>query len=181
LDKEEFAEVVINATDSLYRVSFAILGNEADCEDAVGEAIATAFSKLYTLRQEKYAKTWLTKILIRECYRVLKLRKRTVSAGDDMDNIIEFSDRMERPDYSELYEALGKLSKEQRTVIVLYYLEGYSVKEVAKITGVTQGTVKRRLSRARNHLKCLLDDEEIITSNNLEQEKINMQGSIRVV
>ena len=117
MDKEEFAEVVINATDSLYRVSFAILENEADCEDAVGEAISTAFSKLYTLRQEKYAKTWLTKILIRECYRTLKLRKRTVSAGDDMDNIIEFSDRMERPDYSELYEALGKLSKEQRTVI----------------------------------------------------------------
>ena len=75
MDKEEFAEVVINATDSLYRVSFAILENEADCEDAVGEAISTAFSKLYTLRQEKYAKTWLTKILIRECYRTLKLRK----------------------------------------------------------------------------------------------------------
>ena len=73
MDKEEFAEVVINATDSLYRVSFAILENEADCEDAVGEAISTAFSKLYTLRQEKYAKTWLTKILIRECYRTLKL------------------------------------------------------------------------------------------------------------
>ena len=181
MDKEEFAKVVINATDSLYRVSFAILENEADCEDAVGEAISTAFSKLYTLRQEKYAKTWLTKILIRECYRTLKLRKRTVSAGDDMDNNIEFSDRMERPDYSELYEALGKLSKEQRTVIVLYYLEGYSVKEVAKITGVTQGTVKSRLSRARNHLKFLLDDEEIIISDGLEQEKINMQGSIRVV
>ena len=98
-----------------------------------------------------------------------------------MDNNIEFSDRMERPDYSELYEALGKLSKEQRTVIVLYYLEGYSVKEVAKITGVTQGTVKSRLSRARNHLKFLLDDEEIIISDGLEQEKINMQGSIRVV
>ena len=181
MDKEEFAKVVINATDSLYRVSFAILENEADCEDAVGEAISTAFSKLYTLRQEKYAKTWLTKILIRECYRTLKLRKRTVSAGDDMDNNIEFSDRMERPDYSELYEALGKLSKEQRTVIVLYYLEGYSVKEVAKITGVTQGTVKSRLSRARNHLNFLLDDEEIIISDGLEQEKINMQGSIRVV
>ena len=64
---------------------------------------------------------------------------------------------------------------------MLYYLEGYSVKEVAKITGVTQGTVKSRLSRARNHLNFLLDDEEIIISDGLEQEKINMQGSIRVV
>ena len=76
MEKEEFAREVIDATDSLYRVSYAILGNDADCEDAVGEAIAIAFAKLHTLRQEKYARTWLTKILIRECYRVLRARKR---------------------------------------------------------------------------------------------------------
>ena len=181
MDKDDFAVRALALERSLYCIARSYLAAEADCEDAVGEAIATAFSKLYTLRQEKYAKTWLTKILIRECYRVLKLRKRTTSVGEEMDNLIEFSSRDERRDYSELYEALGELSKEQRTVTVLYYLEGYSVKEVAKITGVTQGTVKSRLSRARNHLKYMLDDKEIITGDDLNQEKINMQGSIRVV
>lgn len=159
MEKEEFARKVIDATDSLYRVSYAILGNDADCEDAVGEAIAIAFAKLHTLRQEKYARTWLTKILIRECYRVLRARKRTAPVGDEMENLIEFASYEKMRDYSDLYDALALLSKEQRTVTVLYYLEGYSVKEIAGITGVTQGTVKSRLARARGHLRDLIGEE----------------------
>lgn len=170
MDKEEFAEVVVDATDSLFRVSYGILGNEVDCEDAVGEAIAIAFSKLYTLRQEKYAKTWLTKILIRECYRILKLRKHSVLTSEGMDIVIENSNKYDCQDYYELYEALEKLSKEQRTVIILYYLEGYSVKEIAKIIGVTQGTVKSRLSRARNNLRDILDQEKAASGDNMTRK-----------
>lgn len=85
MNQEEFAQVVVEATDSLYRVSFAILGNDTDCKDAISEAIVTAFSKLYTLRNANYAKTWLTRILIHECYRILKTRKRLLLAGDEME------------------------------------------------------------------------------------------------
>ena len=76
MDKEAFASVVLSATDSLYRISKSILKNDTDCEDAVQEAIATGFSKLNTLRQETYAKTWLTRILIHECYSLLKSEKK---------------------------------------------------------------------------------------------------------
>ena len=169
MDKEEFAQLVIDSTDSLYRVSFAILGNEADCEDAVGEAIATAFAKLHTLRQAQYARTWLTKILIRECYHLLKSRKRMIAAGDNMDKLIELGSYGAGQDYSELKEALFGLSKEQRTVTVLYYLEGYSVKEVAKLTGVSQGTVKSRLARARKHLKEILEGDEAAYNESLSE------------
>lgn len=88
MNQEEFAQVVVEATDSLYRVSFAILGNDTDCKDAISEAIVTAFSKLYTLRNANYAKTWLTRILIHECYRILKTRKRLLLAGDEMEKKI---------------------------------------------------------------------------------------------
>lgn len=61
--------------------------------------------------------------------------------------------------YSELYQVMGRLKKNQRLTIILYYYEGYSVKEIASIMEVTQGTVKSRLGRARSQLKQYLQEE----------------------
>lgn len=128
MDKEAFAEVVLAATDSLYRISKTILKNDADCEDAVQEAIAIGFAKLGTLRQEKYAKTWLVRILINECYALLKKRERTTPLLADPE-----AEEYAGTDYSDLYEALGALKKEYRLAIVLHYLEGYSFKKSLKL------------------------------------------------
>jgi len=154
MDKESFAQVVLSSTDSLYRVSKAILKNDADCEDAVQEAIAIAFEKLYTLRQEAFAKTWLTRILINECYGILKKREKIMpllAEPEEDENVYE--------DYSDLYQALGLLKKEYRLTIVLYYLEGYSMEEIAKIMHVRAGTVKSRLSRGRKSLRRIMEEE----------------------
>lgn len=156
MNKEEFAQIVMDSKDSLFRVSFSILGNETDCEDAVGEAITLAFTKLNTLKQEQYAKTWLIKILIRECYKVLRHKKRAVLSDEEMDELFEFENYEEKAEFYELYAALDKLSKEERTVVTLFYFEDYSIKEISRITRSTTGTVKSRLSRARKHLKDLL-------------------------
>ena len=156
MNKEEFAQIVMDSKDSLFRVSFSILGNETDCEDAVGEAITLAFTKLNTLKQEQYAKTWLIKILIRECYKVLRHKKRAVLSDGEMDELFEFENYEEKAEFYELYAALDKISKEERTVVTLFYFEDYSIKEISRITRSTTGTVKSRLSRARKHLKNLL-------------------------
>ena len=66
MTKDEFAEMVLESTDSLYRVSKGILKNDSDCEDAVWEAVSIGFAKLPSLRREQYAKTWLILILIHE-------------------------------------------------------------------------------------------------------------------
>ena len=60
--------------------------------------------------------------------------------------------------YSELYHFIGKLKENQRLAVILYYYEGYSVKEIASIMEVTQGTVKSRLGRARKILKQYLEE-----------------------
>lgn len=143
MDKEAFASVVLSSTDSLYRISKSILKNDADCEDAVQEAIATGFGKLNTLRQEAYAKTWLTRILIHECYSLLKKREKTAVM-------------LTEPDYTDLYDALNTLKKELRLTIVLHYLEGYSIEEIADLMHVPAGTVKSRLSRARRALRSVM-------------------------
>ncbi len=65
----------------------------------------------------------------------------------------------ETKDYSELYEAISHLSEDARLSVTLYYMEGYSVREIAGILGVTESTIKNRLSRARARLKNELEQE----------------------
>ncbi|MCM1050062.1 MAG: sigma-70 family RNA polymerase sigma factor [Clostridiales bacterium] len=156
MNKEAFAVLVLSSTDSLYRISKSILRNDADCEDAVQEAIAVGFDKLHTLKHEKYAKTWLTRILINECYNILRKQKKFGTMYEEAQSI-EYVNN----DYSDLYLALNMLKKEYRLTIVLYYLEGYSMKEIAGIMRIKVGTVKSRLSRGRNELRRILESEMV--------------------
>lgn len=163
MDKETFAGLVIDSTDSLYRLSKSILKNDADCEDAVSEAIVKAFGNLASLKKDEYAKTWLIRILINECFHIRKQRKRVTLLSEEEPWILESregdgGDGPEIERYSELYQVMGKLKESQRLAIILYYYEGYSVKEIADIMDVTQGTVKSRLGRARKKLKQYLEE-----------------------
>lgn len=165
MEKEAFANVVLSSTNSLYRISKSILKYDADCEDAVQEAIATGFGKLSTLRQEAYARTWLTRILIHECYNLLKKREKTaemLAEPEDTEYV--------GSDYSDLYDALRMLKKEYRLTIVLYYLEGYSIEETAKILRVPSGTVKSRLSRGRRNLRRIMEREDYEKEEDYENE-----------
>lgn len=163
MDKETFANIVLSSTDSLYRISKSILKNDADCEDAVQEAIAVGFDKLSTLRQDVYAKTWLTRILIHECYSLLKKRKKTASMLTEPNTVDNNCS-----DYSELYDALSMLKKEFRLTLVLYYIEGHSVQEIAKIMRIPTGTVKSRLNRARKTLRCIMESKHFKKEENYE-------------
>lgn len=161
MDRNAFADIVLDATDSLYHISKSILRNDADCEDAVQEAIVIAFGKLHTLRQEQYAKTWLTRILINECYNILKKQKRTVPMPAEAQDLYPTAEGTDwyGEDYSVLYQALMLLNKEYRLTIVLHYLEGYSIEEVARIMHTGAGTVKSRLHRGRARLRDILKEE----------------------
>ncbi len=163
MDKETFAGLVIDSTDSLYRVSKSILKNDADCEDAVSEAIVKAFGNLASLKKDKHAKTWLTRILINECFHIRKQRKKVTLLSEEDAWVLERREEnsgnlLEVERYSELNHFIGKLKENQRLAVILYYYEGYSVKEIASIMEVTQGTVKSRLGRARKILKQYLEE-----------------------
>lgn len=75
MTKEDLGHLIIASTDSLYRISKSILRNETDCEDAVSEAIVKSFDKINTLQHASYAKTWLVRILINECYRIYRQKQ----------------------------------------------------------------------------------------------------------
>lgn len=133
----------------MYHVAKTLLYSDADCADAMQEAIVKAFSSIHTLRRDAYAKTWLIRIVINECYAIMRREKKLVSLEDYC--VEEVAD--ERTDYSDLYEALSHLSEEIRLTVTLYYMEGYSVKEIAALMKTTESAVKNRLARARDKMK----------------------------
>lgn len=153
MTNEEFAKIVTDTAAVMYRVSKSILKRDEDCEDAVQEAIAKAFSKLWSLKNDSYAKTWLIRIVINECYSILRQKKNSFY---NEEITLEEADSN---DYSELYKALNELPADYRVTVVLYYIEGYSVKETAQILKVTEGTVKSRLSRGRKKLRGFLEED----------------------
>lgn len=169
MTKEQFAQIVLDSTDSLYRISKGMLQNDSDCEEAVWEAVSIGFSRLSTLQHDEYARTWLTRILINECYRVLRERKHRAdmpleSTVYEKENIGWQPESQESGGagisgkYADLYEALALLEEKYRVPIVLFYLEGYSVREIAGILKSTEGTVKSWLFRGRNYLKKILEE-----------------------
>lgn len=133
----------------MYHIAKSLLYNEADCADAIQEAIVKAFSKLHTLKDDSYARTWLIRIVMNECYTIMRREKKIISLEEyQMDGQVA-----EQKDYSDLYEAIFKLPEQMKLCVTLYYMEGYSVKEVAALLDTTESAVKNRLAKARGKLK----------------------------
>lgn len=153
MDKQTFQRNVLASEDMLYRVSKSICFYEADCEDAVGQAILNAYAKLDSLREEKYFRTWITRILINECYRINKQKLREVTFFE-----YALTSEASEDNYSFVFTEIMKLPPKIRIVIQLYYVEDYSVNEIASILHIPSGTVKSRLSKGRSKLKSILEE-----------------------
>lgn len=157
MKKEKLGELILSSQETMYRVAKTLLRSDADCADAIQEAIVKAFSNIHTLRSDKYAKTWLIRIVINESNTILRKRQKLVSLEDyRLERLPE-----ERENYSELYEAISRLEEPVRLAVTLYYLEGYSVRETADILETTENIVKKRLMRARQQLREELKEEII--------------------
>ena len=149
MDTDAFATHVTAMQQSLYRVAASYLRGEADRLDAVCEAVARAWEKRGTLRDERLFATWLTRILIRECVNIQRRQRRTVP----VDILPEQAQEDESDAVRSLREARETLPQRQRTMVVLHYMEDYDVREVARIMGTTRGAVCAGLSRARETLR----------------------------
>jgi RNA polymerase sigma-70 factor (ECF subfamily) len=147
-NQEAFIFLIHQFEENLYRVAHAILKNEHDCADAIQEMILKAYQSIHTLKNPKFIKTWLVRILINQCNQLLKKKKKVVSFSE----LQEVASNI--PDFErvELEEALSSLDPDLRLVVTLYYLEDIPLKEIAQLLEIPQGTIKSRLHRARNTL-----------------------------
>ena len=152
MTRETFSNLILDSESTLYRVAMSMLRNEKDCEDAVQTAVLTAFEKLGTLKHEEYFKTWLVRILINVCNKQLKSAVKTTELHDT--DIT--SDSAEAS--TKIRMAIESLPVKIRQVVVLYYIEQFTVKEIKQILKIPEGTVKSRLSKGRELLKDYLTE-----------------------
>ncbi|WP_409340676.1 sigma-70 family RNA polymerase sigma factor [Paenibacillus sp. MBLB4367] len=154
-DQEAFIRLVKNLEVSLYRVARAILNNDEDCADAIQETILKAYHAIVKLKHESFVKTWMIRILINECRKVIAKQHGFVVSGE----VPEPPGASNEYERIELKEAVDKLDDSLKIVITLHYFEDLSVKQVAAALELPEGTVKSRLHRARHCLLELLDPD----------------------
>lgn len=154
MSREEFARRVQAIRERLYRAAYLYLGSEADALEAVDEAVYQALRNLKKLRQSEYFETWLTRILINECHKELRRRKRFAPEEAISDSAAPASF-----DHLPLKEAIGRLPEELRAVIILRYFAGFTQAETAQSLDIPQGTVATRQRRALELLRLELGEE----------------------
>lgn len=154
-NKEAFARLIHRYKYSMYRVAKSIVNIQEDAEDIVGEAIIKAYTKIHTLKRNDIFKSWILKIVINESYQFLRKSSKIVPLEEnDLNNHIH-EDVYED---GELINAVNKLEENQRIVTILFYYEDMSLNDISKMIDIPVGTVKSRLSRAKEKLKLLISN-----------------------
>ena len=159
MTKEQLGSLILDSERQLYSTAKTILFSDQDCADAIQETIVKAFSKIDTLKNDKYARTWLIRILINECYNLVRKSRKFISF-EDLEDRLEMESEKSK-DYSELYAAVNSLKEELRLPVILYYIEDFSVREIAQILEISEGAVQKRLARARGKLRQELQEVSI--------------------
>jgi RNA polymerase sigma-70 factor, ECF subfamily len=168
-DLQAFNQLVLEYQGLAYNVAYTILRDTDSAADATQDSFIKAYRALERYRGGSF-KAWLMRVLTNTCYDHLRSRRRHATQSLDAADSAEgewspwLIDRQERPaEYSERQElgrsirrAIHALPEEQRTVVLLSDVEGFTYEEIAQATGMPIGTVKSRLSRARAHLRDFL-------------------------
>lgn len=156
MNDRDFISRTLAMERELYRIAQAILWNDSDSADAVQEAVFRAWLKKGGLREERYFKTWLIRILINEC-RNIQRRKKPLPLAEEY-----FPSKGERmAEDLHLQQCLQKLPEKYRIPLLLHHLEGYPLSEIADILKVDVGLVKSRLHQGRKRLGKLLEEGDI--------------------
>lgn len=152
LTQEELADLILKNKESMYRLAYSILRNDADAQDAVSESIVLAFENRTRIQKKNSAKPWLMQIVANASKTMYAKSSRVV-----------LSDQMEQFERSEpfrddaVWAVVMELSEEFREIVVLYYYEQFTTREIGRMLKIPEGTVKSRLSRAREKLLKIIE------------------------
>ena len=153
MDPNRLETLIYTHQNTLYRAALAILGDAHEAEDAVQDAFLRCLEKAPCFESPAHEKAWLLRVTVNGCKSRLRApwRRRTAPLLDTYP--------ADGPEERETLEAVQALPAADRAVVHLYYYEGYKTAEIAAMTGLREGTVRSRLSRARSRLRELLKGE----------------------
>lgn len=148
-DKEAFSQLMNQYGKSMYKVAKAILKNDEDVADAMQETALTCWEKIGTLKKDEYFKTWLIRILINHCKVIYNQKSRCIP-NDNLPETLAMEDQYANVEWMELLQCLDE---KYRIVIILYYVEGFKIKDIARILRISESAVKGRMSTARKQIE----------------------------
>ncbi len=155
MEKEQFSKLIRACSPNMYRLAAGILQNRQDAEDAVGEAILRAYENIGKLKNTEKFKAWIMQITANEARKIYNQRKRTFPSEYLEELLPLFED-----EHHELWDIVMKLDVVFREVIILFYYEQLSIREIGQVLKVKEGTVKSRLSRGKRQLREMLDKQD---------------------
>ena len=154
MNDQQYMDRVCAMERKLYRMARAILFNDADCADAIQEAVFRGWMKKDGLREEKYFETWLIRILINECRNLLRRGRDLLLTQPPQGSVEDV-----QLDFA-LRDALRALPEKYRVPMLLHHLEGYSLVEISQILKLSESKVRYRVHQGRNALKKILKNGE---------------------
>ncbi len=150
-NNEQYFETVYSIhADMVYRLALSYLNHIEDAQDVVQDVFTKYMCGFHLPMDKEHEKAWFIRVTINHCHDCLRRKKhRTHASLDEVDDIPSYDKEIPY----ELQESLQKLPEKYRAVIILHYLEGYSVQETASICRISISATKMRLLRGREILK----------------------------
>lgn len=144
---DAFTRLMKSQMQNMYKTAGAILINDEDIADAVSETILACWENMHSLKEDRFFKTWMTRILVNKCNDII--RKKQYYLDYDMPEEPYNDTGFENAEWK---EALSTISEKYRLVMVLYYIDGFSTGDISGILDIPEGTVRSRLARGREQL-----------------------------
>lgn len=155
-NKKAFETIILSLQDDLYRIAETRLENEDDIYDAMQETIITAFESINKLKQIQHFKTWLIRILINESNNIYRQKKKgKIIPFEEIENreVSDFYNIEDIETSMEVNDICKNLKYEDRMIVILYYMEEFTDKEIGKILDLKESTVTTKRTRAKQKIK----------------------------
>ena len=149
----DMEQTINEYSDLLYRTCFLMLRNKQDAEDIMQETFIYYMTSNVGFVSEEHKKAWLLRVSQNKCKNLLRFHKMHAHTPyEELEETLPSNVRIENCEIDELFR-IAELNYKYKSVVMLYYIEGYSVNEAAEILGIKPSAAKMRLKRAREILK----------------------------
>lgn len=154
MTEQQFEEYIKAHRATVFRLAYSMMKNREDADDVTQDAFVRLYQSHEKFSTEDNVKAWLIRVTINLCKDMLRSAWRRHRSDDMPEKACESREELH------LLESVKRLKPESSAVIYLFYYEGYSAEEIAKLRRTTSAAVRTRLTRARKELKTMLSEED---------------------
>lgn len=177
-NEDAFNELYERYYRLVYFIAYELTRSDADAKDILQDTFLQVRRSIHSLQDTERFKPWLNRIVINKCKNLFRSRRHVDLDQDDLwyqyhvneerRYMLPEANLHERSDQRIIHEMLGRLSITQREVLIMRYFQHMSMKEMAEVLEVPEGTVKTRLMYGKNHLKKMILDYEAANDTKLD-------------